>query len=321
MNVHPGLTEHAKFRLLKTGLRGIGAPEELAMEVLIRLWGHCQTMQRGENWGRVTAEYVEAVCCWSGKPGALFDLLAKDFCGQEGWIRVQRGQVIICGWEEHNKSLLNRWYAGPKGGRPKGTGKKPANNLQVTGSKPTENRILDRSREERRGDDLRGDEGKDSLSPAAPGVDSVPSTFAEWPGEKEWREFCAEIGLPEWKVAREWTNQERKRPKWANVGNWRSHANHIKVLWEQDGRPMDPPNAPRSGGGIKNGATPEKASSVIYALEREKEALMTTIGEHVANGDSSAYDPNCTAEQKQDLQTKKARLREVFGLIAKGGRA
>lgn len=316
MNVHPGLTEHAKFRLLKTGLRGIGANEELAAELLIRLWAHCQTMQRGENWGKVTSEYVEAVCCWNGKPGALFELLTKDFCGQDGWIRVQRGQVIVCGWEEHNKNLLNRWESGKKGGRPKGTGRKPADNLQVTGRKPTENPILDLSREDLTGDDLRGREGTDSLPPAAPGGGSGQSVLAEWPSEKEWREHGAAIGLPEWKIAREWSNQERKRPKWAGVGNWRSHANHIKVLWEQDGRPSDPPNGNRPGSNIKNAPS---AASVIYALEKEKEALMMAMAEHSANRDSSAYDPNCTAEQKADLQNKRARLREVFGQIAKGG--
>ena len=114
MNVQPGITEHPKFRQFK---RTLGVPE--ALEYLVRLWAHCQGQKRGAHWGKVGADYVEAVCQWPGSPGTLFAALVKPYGGRPGFISVSRRDgVTVTAWEEHNSSLVRCWANGDKGGRP-----------------------------------------------------------------------------------------------------------------------------------------------------------------------------------------------------------
>ena len=148
MNVQANLATHPKFTMFR---KAVGAG---AAEYLLRLWGHCQTMQRGENWGRMEArmmsDYVEAVCAWTGEPGKLFEALARKFCGKPGWVHVKKkaGALIVTNWEEHNGSLLKAWDNGGKGGRPLKPGDnprvktpKPGDNPRVTRREPHENPI------------------------------------------------------------------------------------------------------------------------------------------------------------------------------------
>lgn len=115
MIVQPNLTTHPKFLMFK---RELGTAD--ALEYLLRLWGHCQVMQRGGEWGAVNADYVEAVCIWSGLKGKLFEALCAPFCGKPGWVKVNaHGKVTIVGWNEHNLKLVSDWHNGRKGGRPK----------------------------------------------------------------------------------------------------------------------------------------------------------------------------------------------------------
>lgn len=144
MNVHPSLPDHPKYLLFKEAL---GHPD--ALEFLARLWAHCQVKSRGENWGKVTDRYVELSCRWAGAPGRLFAALALSYEGKPGWVhRKKSGELIVSGWEEHNRSLLNTWRNGATGGRPKVSDDrprvnppKPGENPRVNPPKPTANPI------------------------------------------------------------------------------------------------------------------------------------------------------------------------------------
>lgn len=133
MNVQPALLDHPKFTAFK---RELGAPE--AVEYLLRLWGHCQIEQRGGNWGKVDAEYIEAICRWTGEAGKLFLALSRQYFRRPGWITMAgNGAVTVVGWDEENHGLISCWKNGGKGGRPRG--KPNANRTEtdrLTGRKP-----------------------------------------------------------------------------------------------------------------------------------------------------------------------------------------
>ena len=114
------------------------------MEFLLRLWGHCEANQRGADWGKVTPDYVEAVCRWPRKRGELYAALLRSIIpGKAGWIEEREGRVVIHDWETHNNGLMMKWLNGKKGGRPPKTRSEPTDNLQVsngiTRSEPTDN--------------------------------------------------------------------------------------------------------------------------------------------------------------------------------------
>jgi len=117
MIVEPNLLDHPKFLRLARRL-GTGT----ALIVLIRIWAHCQAECRGEFWPGADAEYVEAVARWDGDPGIAFGSLREL-----GWITVEDRGVRIHDWNSVNASLIQRWMAGPKGGRPRGSGNRPVN--------------------------------------------------------------------------------------------------------------------------------------------------------------------------------------------------
>lgn len=143
MNVHPDLPDHPKFIAYKQAL---GRTD--ALDYLIRIWGYCQTRRTGENWGDVDETYVEAVAGWRGKPGSLFRALTAPWCGKKGWIHRDGKNLIITGWEEHNRKLLAAWRNGPNGRKgnknPPATEPEPNEKPSVpdglTDSEPTANR-------------------------------------------------------------------------------------------------------------------------------------------------------------------------------------
>lgn len=107
MIVEPELPDHPDYLLLK---KAVG---DCAMESLIRLWGHCQSNRRGENWAGKGLDYVETVARWDGERGALFRAL-QDY----GWIEVINEGVRIHNWEKMNAKLIASRSNGGKGGRP-----------------------------------------------------------------------------------------------------------------------------------------------------------------------------------------------------------
>lgn len=117
MRVEPELVDHPKYLKLK---RRIG---DVALECLLRLWGHCQASQRGGTWKNADFEYVEIVARWTGKPGEFYEA-AKE----SGWIDERSGSIIIHDWDHFNSKARANWANGKVGGKPVG----------LTQSKPTE---------------------------------------------------------------------------------------------------------------------------------------------------------------------------------------
>jgi hypothetical protein len=142
MIVDPGLTNHPKFLALRE------AVGEGALEYLIRIWAHCQTVMKGGNWGKVTPHYVEMVAGWGSHwrcKGHLWKALLEPIIdGKTGFIEMDgAGNVIIHDWETLNKGLISNWLNGTKGGRPRQTRHEPAGNPRVnsglTHREPTAN--------------------------------------------------------------------------------------------------------------------------------------------------------------------------------------
>lgn len=121
MIVEPTLLEHPKFLALK---REFGPR---ALEYLIAIWKHCQQDKRGENWGRKTPAYVEAVAGYHGPASKLYKALLSPLNeGGSGFIEVNsKEEVIIHDWNDTNKSLVINWYRNPSGRKSGLSVKKP----------------------------------------------------------------------------------------------------------------------------------------------------------------------------------------------------
>ncbi len=155
MIVEPDLTNHPKFIQLRS-LVG-----DVAMELLVRLWTHCQQNKRGQFWRGANSDYVEVVCAGRSRRGKLFTAL-RD-CG---WIHEREDGIEIHDWDKHNASLIARWKRDVK---PAQTPTQPA----------TQNPVQppDRTGQDWTGKDTRGEDG--STHTSAPRVPSV-SEVREW---------------------------------------------------------------------------------------------------------------------------------------------
>lgn len=105
MIVEPDLTNHPKFIQLKSRVG------DVAMELLVRLWTHCQQNKRGQFWFGANSDYVEVVCCGRSKKGRLFAAL-RD-CQ---WIHERQNGIEVHDWDKHNASLVARWKRDVKPG-------------------------------------------------------------------------------------------------------------------------------------------------------------------------------------------------------------
>lgn len=132
MIIEPGLLTHPKFLLLQRAL----GKKHSALELLVRLWLHCQAEKRGENWGKVDQNYVEMVAGWEGDPGELWALLTKPLIvGKNPWVRVgAEGEVTIHGWNEANGSLIANWHRNPRGRGGKAASKPPLSHEEAPAS-------------------------------------------------------------------------------------------------------------------------------------------------------------------------------------------
>lgn len=110
MVIKPTLLQHPKFMALE---RAVGGN---ALKYLVRLWGHCESEQRGSAWANAGAAYVEAVCQWEGPGGNLFEaLLTPVTKNGAGWIELNDTGLVIHDWEEFNATLVAAWKARRKG--------------------------------------------------------------------------------------------------------------------------------------------------------------------------------------------------------------
>lgn len=125
MRVEIELLDHPKFLRLRKRLGND------ALEILLRIWGHCQSAQRGGTWRAADAEYVEIVARWSGNPGEAYKALVEV-----GFIDERANSIVIHDWEEFNSRTITNWRNGRSGGRPAGKKAEPHNNPPRTDGKP-----------------------------------------------------------------------------------------------------------------------------------------------------------------------------------------
>jgi hypothetical protein len=137
MIVEPDLTNHPKFIQLKSQVG------DVAMELLVRLWTHCQQNKRGQFWRGANSDYVEVVCAGRSRRGKLFTAL-RD-CQ---WIHERPDGIEVHDWDKHNASLIARWKRDVK---PAQTPTQPATQTPV--------QPPDRTGQDMTGKDTRGEDG------------------------------------------------------------------------------------------------------------------------------------------------------------------
>jgi hypothetical protein len=309
MIIRPDILRHPKYRLFRQAV----GPE--ALEYLCRLWAHCSEGKRGENWGKVSPQYVEMVCEWQNRPGQLWEALTGcSLPGKAPWVKVRRGCVVIHEWEEHNKSLLKSWFNGRLGGRPKskvaGKDKEPTGNPRETHGKPTGNPHLpktkpykireekireDKKKKRARADDDDGDGGG--------GTARFPEVAV--PSLDEFLRIASLHGLPEAVAREEWLYRQSRG--WDGIRDLAHHIAWRKARWEQQGRP------------VPGGASSAQSR---MALESEKKAVLELLQSDPANPECAAFLHEAVSPgQVAAFRDRKKRLREINRLLAGGGAA
>jgi len=328
MNVTPELVNHPRFHGLQTALKAAGYPG-LAMEVLVRLWGHCQVAQRGENWGKKDPLYIEAVARWEGKQGELFKILTTDFFGEGPWVRVdKRGIVSVVNWEKHNAKLVSAWKNGVYGGRPPKKQEVEPSKPKVIPSKThgfpvgsSRDKLLDRSGVDRSG-------GTNTPPPAGglhpqanqgekakEGGGAVSKEY-HWPTWAEWKAAGEMESLTTEQIQMEWDNQERKpaaeRWRGIDVERLRHHAAFVREQRRMRGTFVRGPGSevPKNG--------PQNATAIRIGKENRAKELERLIGEHVANHQSEYAVAEPTEKERLDLSAMRQALSELRAELAAG---
>lgn len=159
MIIDPDFPDHWKTRMLVGLLDG----DEASGMYVIRLWGHCQ-MRRQWRFANLSPEALKALCRFPGHANKLDASLSTS-----GFIRREAGDLVVCGWDDYNASLIAAWANGARGGRPQ----KPTGSMPETHSEPTGSR-LDGIGEEKKGKE------KTPLPPLPFLSDSFKAAWSEW---------------------------------------------------------------------------------------------------------------------------------------------
>ena len=116
MRVEASIWTNPKFVRLSRALAALAAPEKLsALEYLVKIWGYCETGQRGEFWDGAGPDHVEAVCDWTGEPGALARVLQTCGIGRgPGFIIVDHRGVTVHQWNAWNSRAVTNWKLGTR---------------------------------------------------------------------------------------------------------------------------------------------------------------------------------------------------------------
>jgi hypothetical protein len=129
MIVTTDFPDHWKTRLLVEITDDISAPLTLLCG-----WAYCQTQRRWQ-FPDMTPAQLAAVCRWGKRKPECHTALVKA-----GFVDELKPGYAFHDWASANASLIQKWAAGKKGGRPrKTTGSKPDGTdrlPQITGSKP-----------------------------------------------------------------------------------------------------------------------------------------------------------------------------------------
>ena len=294
MNVHPALTRHPKFVAFK---RALGDAQ--ALEYLLNIWGHCQEKKRGEDWGKVSLDYVEAIAGWSGEAGKLWTALTMPFCGKNGWIHNKNGKVIVTAWNEHNGMLLKCWRVGSYGGRPKDSIREPSANHKDSIREPKANHkrtLLD-----------------------VTGLDVTGGTEGGGARAQEPQRECGEVNCPpRWEEVRE--HGQKLTPAcpeevcqeffdYWNARGWQSTP-HIKMA---DFRP-----ALAARWRVVQRKMVEKTSSpgAMMDAKTRRANLAEMIAGHPANPQSAAYREDCTTADRKNLTALRAEVETLTRRLA-----
>lgn len=124
MIVDPDFMDHWKTRMLSDLLGG----DPLAPIYVLRLWAHCQNRREWVFHG-LPMGALKAICRFEGDAN-LFEKSMID-CS---FIEKTGDSIEVCGWAEHNASMIANWKNGKKGGRPRKN--KPISNPEETDEKP-----------------------------------------------------------------------------------------------------------------------------------------------------------------------------------------
>lgn len=300
MRVEVELLDHPKFIRLERRL----GPE--ALKVLIRLWGHCQTSQRGEKWTGADAEYVEVVARWTGAPNACYDALVA--CG---FVDVARNAVVIHDWNAFNSRAVTNWKIGAKGGRPP---KNPRETLGLSKSEPKGNpRVIVGLTQGPPDGKPFSAESKTPLSEMSEvsemseGVSararathppSVEASEAEWPTRAEWDAVCDIAGVPAHVTESEWHRQEAKPPndRWRGIARsrLRHHAARVLGWWQEKGCPGPAPiPAP--------GAASAAGKESVWNVKKRVEALDEELENHKGNPEGT-WPPAVREEWRSEFE-------------------
>lgn len=195
MIIDPDMPDHWKTRMLVDLLGG----DEMAPVYLIRLWGHCQNRKKCD-FDSLPPAGLKALCRFQGDADAFDTALAE--CG---FISRDGSSVTVCGWDEHNSSLVAAWENGKRGGRPRKpsgnpneTQEKPNENPDKTEQKPSQN-PAETDREEKRREEKKGEENK--TNGGNPPADDYTPEF-----EKVWAEYPKRAGAnPKRRAFKAWT--------------------------------------------------------------------------------------------------------------------
>jgi len=151
--VQPAIFTHPKFLALQ------GAVGFEAMHYLTKLWGFCQLEQRGERIGKLSPEFIEALCCWSGERGKLFNALTAKLTDKGvGWLVVEKsGEYVVHDWNAENYGLVSNWKNGANTKRKHSSGRGRTKRKQSQGTAPAVTGPLDRIGSDGIGSDRSGE--------------------------------------------------------------------------------------------------------------------------------------------------------------------
>lgn len=176
------------------------------MHHLTKLWAFCQSNQRGQRIGKLSPDFVEALCEWSGDRGVLFNALTSPLTPSGcGWLEVdEKGVYIVHDWNDANAGLIANWKNGAKNKK----NRKPRISHGLSTGQPSPDPIpttvhlLDRIGSDRIGEKKMGSEGGGTharepvASPPALDVVLAYARSVGWPYTEEavrkaWLEFEA----------------------------------------------------------------------------------------------------------------------------------
>jgi len=207
MIVAPGFVDHWKTRrLIRLRLNH----HDNALEIILRLWSFCQENKRW-RFCSLTDQDLDDIC-------RAFNVKADLMSA--GFLKEERGVLVVHDWQHFNGQLISSWKNGVKGGRPSKTHGIPTGNPRGTHGEPSHLIYSNLSNQ----------------SVLTNSTNSTNTSTKAKPGSiEEVVQYCIEIGLKpddgkymyhHWE-SNGYTNKGRAVRSWKNeIQSWRL-ANHF----------------------------------------------------------------------------------------------